>query len=239
MSRSAKLDSGVTAFQPDELIVDVLAGTSMSELSHELAAAGQRLRIPAVGTVGGAIAARRNGPYPADNAALPNIVLRIRAVDGQGRTFTAGGGTVKNVSGFDLVKVMVGSYGTLATILEVRLRTEPIPRASRWFAGEGSVDGLYRPALVAHHAGRTVVNLEGHPDDVIEQAALLNGFVETETPSPEQLCRFAPLESTGRGTTSASTDGDQSTLSICRRLKASFDPENLMAPERSVTWGLV
>ena len=234
MNRSSSLQTGVIRFEPDELVVEVHAGTSMRELAQSLAAKGQRLRIPAVGTVGGAIAARRNGPYPADNNALPNIVMRIRAIDGAGRAFTAGGGTVKNVSGFDLVKVLVGSRGTLATIIEVTLRTEPIPRASRWFEGTGSISGLYRPALVARHRGRTVVNLEGHPDDVIEQSLLLQGFEEVQTPSPEQLHSFEPLDD-------ASLDGaiSESALAVCRRLKSAFDPDNLLAPERSLALGLL
>lgn len=234
MSRSATLDSGVTGFEPDELVVHARAGTRMDDLAATLASKGQRVRIPAVGYVGGAVASRRNGPYPADNAVLPNIVLRIRAVDGMGRAFTAGGTTVKNVSGFDLVKVLVGSWGTLATIVEVTMRTEPIPRASRWFIGDGPVDALFRPALVATHDGRMIVNLEGHPDDVIEQAGLLRGFVETQAPTPRQICDFTPLAAT------SPTNFDLSaTLAVCRRLKASFDPDNLMAPERSVALGLV
>lgn len=233
MSRSASLPAGVVGFEPDELIVRVLAGTTMSDLATVLSANGQRLRIPSVGTVGGAVASRRNGPYPPDNAALPNNVLKLRAVDGEGREFTAGGGTVKNVSGFDLVKVLIGSQGMLATILEVTFRTEPIPRASRWFTGSGSVDGLYRPALVARHEGRTIVNLEGHPDDVIEQSALLRGFVETQRPTPEQILRFEPISMA----TSQRLD-DTATLAVCRRLKESFDPENRLGAARSIAMGL-
>jgi FAD/FMN-containing dehydrogenase len=233
MSRSASLPAGVVSFEPDELIVRVLAGTTMRDLAGVLAASGQRLRIPAVGTVGGAVSARRNGPYPPDNAALPNIVLRLRAIDGAGREFIAGGGTVKNVSGFDLLKVLVGSRGMLATILEVTFRTEPIPRASRWFSGTGPVDGLFRPALVAQRDGFTIVNLEGHPDDVIEQAALLDGFVETLCPTPEQIRELEPV-----GKTSSAGLDDPATLAVCRRLKESFDPENRLATELSLALGL-
>ena len=233
MSRSSSMQSGVIRFEPDELVVEVHAGTTMRELADILSEKGQRLRIPAVGTVGGAVAERRNGPYPSDNNALPNIVLRIRAVDGAGRAFTAGGGTVKNVSGFDLVKVLVGSRGTLATITEVTLRTEPAPRASRWFEGTGPVDALYRPALVARNQGRTIVNLEGHPDDVMEQFLLLNGFEEVQTPSPEQVSAFEPFHAT------SGEVAVESTLAVCRRLKAAFDPSNVLAPERSLALGLL
>lgn len=228
------MKSGVIRFEPEELVVEVHAGTSMRELVVTLAAEGQRLRIPAVGTVGGAVAERRNGPFPADNNALPNIVLRLRAVDGTGRAFTAGGGTVKNVSGFDLVKILVGSRGTLATITEVTLRTEPIPRASRWFEGTGLVDALYRPALVALHRGRTIVNLEGHPDDVMEQALLLHGFEEVQTPTPEEVFGFDPIEGTPRATTAMDP-----AFAVCRRLKAEFDPNNVLASERSLQLGLL
>lgn len=234
MSRSSSVQSGVIRFEPDELLVEVHAGTTMRELAVTLAAQGQRLRIPAVGTVGGAVAERRNGPYPPDNNALPNIVLRIRAVDGNGRAFTAGGGTVKNVSGFDLVKILVGSRGTLATITEVTLRTEPIPRASRWFEGSGSVDALYRPALVARNRGRTIVNLEGHPDDVMEQSLLLHGFDEVQTPTAEDVNGFKAFDASSHG-----INANDSALAVCRRLKAAFDPENVLAPERSLQLGLL
>lgn len=234
MSRSSSMQSGIIRYEPDELVVEVHAGTTMHDLAVTLADQGQRLRIPAVGTVGGAVAERRNGPYPSDNNALPNIVLRIRAVDGNGRAFTAGGGTVKNVSGFDLVKILVGSRGTLATITEVTFRTEPVPRASRWFEGSGSVDVLYRPALVALNRGRTIVNLEGHPDDVIEQSLLLHGFDEVQTPTPEEVIGFEPMEGPPRAV--PATD---SALAVCRRLKTAFDPHNVLAPERSRQLGLL
>jgi len=234
MSRAPGMQSGVIRFEPEELIVETRAATTMRELAETLATRGQRLRIPAVGTVGGAIAERRNGPFPADNNALPNIVLRIRAVDGLGRAFTAGGGTVKNVSGFDLVKLLVGSRGTLATFTEVTLRTEPIPRASRWFRGTGSIAGLFRPTLVALDRGHTIVNLEGHPDDVIEQSLLLSGFAEIRRPTAEELCTFEPVEEATPARANAS-----SVLGICRRLKAAFDPDNVLEPERSLEMGLL
>ena len=204
----------------------------MKDLSQALREMGQRLRLPMVGLVGGAVAARRNGPYPADNRGLPNIVLQISAVDGAGRRFTAGGWTVKNVSGFDLVKVLVGSRGTLATITEVLFRTEPIPRDSRWFVGTGDAALLFRPNLVFEVGGLTYVNLEGHPEDVREQAALLVGFDECPHPDDDWLAGIGSAHGL-RG------DFDETTLSICRRLKASFDPDNRLSPVLSAQWGLL
>lgn len=232
MSRSLSLPSGVVFVQPDELLVEVHAGTTMSELRDVLAAHGQRLRVPMVGTVGGAVASRRNGPYDADNRSLPNIVLRLYAQDGEGRMFRAGGTTVKNVSGFDLVKILVGSRGTLATITRATLRTEPIPPASRWFAGAGSTALLYRPSVVINTAGRVYVNLEGHPSDVDEQARLLDGFDEIAPPSDEWLFAHGSRPSPHHSV-------DTPTLAICRRLKAAFDPHNRLAPDLSIKMGLL
>ncbi|MBU3703103.1 MAG: FAD-binding protein [Ilumatobacteraceae bacterium] len=234
MSRSRGLMSGVVRFEPDELVVTVGAGTSMNELAAVLGSQRQRLRIPTIGTVGGVLATRRNGPFPSDNSALPNIVLQIKAVDGIGREFVAGGGTVKNVSGFDLVKLLVGSWGTLATITEAILRTEPVPPCSRWFLGEGDVRSLYRPALVARSRDGLCVNLEGHPEDVAQQAGQLIGFNEIGPPTAEELTGLFAIASTPPrygGLTPA-------LLAVCRRLKTEFDPENTLSPGLSTEWGL-
>lgn len=231
MSRSHGLESGIVSFQPDELIVRVRAGTSMTDLRDVLATRGQRLRIPMIGTVGGAVASRRNGPYPSDNRGMPNIVLQITATDGEGRSFRAGGTTVKNVSGFDLVKILVGSRGTLATITEVLFRTEPIPAASRWFAGSGITSVLHRPSAVIRVGERCFVNIEGHPDDVEEQFRLLEGFEAVDTPTDEWLVANGP-------TVASRARMDDPTMAICRRLKAAFDPHNHLSPELSHQMGL-
>lgn len=232
MSRSGGLPAGVLAVEPEELLVNVRAGTSMDELAEVLKGHRQRLRVPMVGFVGGAVASRRNGPYPVDNKAMPNIVLRVCAVDGEGRAFRAGGSTVKNVSGFDLLKVLVGSRGTLATITEVLFRTEPIPRSSRWFSGAGETSQLYRPSLVTTLDGSTVVNLEGHPADVEEQAKLLSGFDEIDPIPDHELMRAV-------GSSTQNDVIDPVGLEICRRMKTAFDPHNRLAPELSRRLGLV
>ena len=232
MARSAGIESGIVSYEPDELVLRVLAGTTLTEVGEVLRARGQRLRIPLIGTVGGAIATRRNGIHPADNNGLPNIVLMLRAIDGSGTEFTAGGPTVKNVSGFDLVKLLVGSWGTLATITEATVRTEPIPASSRWWKGAGPVEALFRPSVVWPLGDEFLVNIEGHPADVDSQANLLRGFTEIEAPSAEEELALAggrlnqPVDS-GPG------------FEICRRLKSSFDPDNNLNPELSLKWNLV
>lgn len=232
MARSAHIAAGIVSYEPEELVLRVRAGTTLVEVDEVLRSHGQRLRIPLIGTIGGAIATRRNGIHPADNNALPNIVLMLRATDGKGTEFTAGGPTVKNVSGFDLVKLLVGSWGTLATITEATLRTDPIPASSRWWRGAGAVDALFRPSVVWPIGEGFLVNIEGHPVDVENQAKLLRGFTEVEAPSAEEELALAG----GRFTQPFESNPS---FEICRRLKSSFDPDNNLNPELSLKWNLV
>jgi len=102
-------------------------------------------------------------------------VLEIRYVSAAGELVKAGAPVVKNVSGFDLVRLMVGSLGTLGLLAEVVLRTYPIPRAARWLSRPAPVvpgaelSGLHRPGSVLWDGSTVWVLLEGHPDDVESQ----------------------------------------------------------------------
>ena len=232
MTRFAAIPSGIMMYEPEELVLRAGAGTSLVEIREELGRKGQRLRVPMLGSLGGSVATRRNGIHPSDNAAYPNIVLMCVARDGRGNAFTAGGPTVKNVSGFDLVKVLVGSWGTLATIEDVTLRTEPIPQCSRWFKGTGPTGHIFRPSVVWRQGEATLINIEGHPEDVSAQAKTLDGFVEIDAPTPEEELLMAPVRAHN-----AAPSGPL--LDICRRLKESFDPDNILSPDISVAWGIV
>ncbi len=101
----------------------------------------------------------------------------------------AGGPTVKNVSGFDLCRLLVGARGTLGFIGDVILRTRPLPAHSQWFTAEADdpfpiFAALYRPTSVLWNGSRLWVLLEGHPADVAAQAAqLLTGRRATARPT--------------------------------------------------------
>ena len=186
--------SGILSYAPEELVIVAMAGTSMTELGEVLFRNRQRLKTPYVGSLGGAVATRRNGPFAIDNSALPNTVLALGVIAGDGTLFRTGGPTVKNVSGFDLTKIMVGSWGLLGVVAQVTLRTEPIPRATLWLVGPGEHDtnshgteNLFRPALVCRKDEKTIVLLEGHPDDIASEASKLKGFRECDALSAEEL----------------------------------------------------
>lgn len=112
-----------------DMTITVEAGMTIAALQAELAKESQQLPIdiatPAKATLGGAIAANASGPRRFGYGTFRDYVIGISAVDGQGRLFSAGGKVVKNVAGYDLCKLLVGSRGTLGTITQVTLKLRP------------------------------------------------------------------------------------------------------------------
>lgn len=141
-----------------DMTVTVEAGVRVETLQALLAEQGQRLPIdipePHRGTIGGAIATNVSGPGRFGHGGFRDYVIGIRAVDGQGRLFAAGGRVVKNVAGYDLCKLLVGSQGTLAVITEVTLKLRPSPQTRQilwlelpdWEHVERGVAGLLQSA---------------------------------------------------------------------------------------------
>lgn len=117
-----------------DLTITVEAGIRMAELAKILAAENQRLPIDVPqaeqATLGGVIATNWSGPRRFGHGAMRDYVIGISAVDATGRDFKAGGRVVKNVAGYDLCKLMVGSRGTLAIITQVTLKLRPLAEES-------------------------------------------------------------------------------------------------------------
>lgn len=168
--------AGIEWMQPDEMIMCCGAGTPVDEMVAALSAHGQTVALPAGGTVGGALAVgisdhRRLGYGP-----VRDTLLQARYVSAAGHVVKAGGPTVKNVSGFDLCRLLVGSQGTLGFMGEVIVRTRPLPTHSQWFTCESRepmqvFSRLYKPVSVLWDGSSIFALIEGHPDDVAEQAA--------------------------------------------------------------------
>ena len=131
--------TGVTLYEPEELVLSAKAGTPLAEIEALLAANGQQLSFEPMdyagilggvagrGTIGGALAANVSGPRRLKAGAGRDHFLGFYAVSGRGETFKSGGRVVKNVTGYDLCKLIAGSWGTLAAMTEVTIKVLPRP----------------------------------------------------------------------------------------------------------------
>ena len=126
--------SGIVSYEPSELVVTARCGTPLAELEAALAGQGQCLAFepPHFGggaTVGGMVAAGLSGPARATVGAVRDYVLGARFINGLGEHLTFGGQVMKNVAGYDVSRLMAGSWGTLGVITEVSLKVLPIAPA--------------------------------------------------------------------------------------------------------------
>src|SRR6056297_2647681 len=128
--------SGVELYEPGALTLVVKAGTPVAEVERTLAAEGQRLAFEPMDhrgllattgepTIGGVFAANVSGPRRIQTGAARDFLLGVRFVDGSGQVIRNGGRVMKNVTGYDLVKLLAGSYGTLGILTEVALKVLP------------------------------------------------------------------------------------------------------------------
>ena len=137
--------SGILEYFPEELYIKVLPGTPMSEIESALKEKNQFLGFEPndlgyiyssksnPGSIGGVVACNLSGPGRFKNGALRDHVLGFKAVNGSGAKIKSGGTVVKNVTGYDLSKVISGSYGTLCAITEINLKVSPIPEHEETF----------------------------------------------------------------------------------------------------------
>ncbi|MCM2459028.1 glycolate oxidase subunit GlcE [Pseudomonas sp. CG7] len=124
---------GIVSYDPTELVITARCGTPLAELSEVLDASQQMLPCepPAFGenaTVGGMIACGLSGPRRPWSGSVRDFILGTRVITGQGKHLRFGGEVMKNVAGYDLSRLMAGSYGSLGVVTEVSLKVLPKPR---------------------------------------------------------------------------------------------------------------
>ncbi|WP_407294566.1 glycolate oxidase subunit GlcE [Stutzerimonas zhaodongensis] len=168
---------GIVSYDPTELVVSVRAGTPLAELEAALDEANQMLPCepPHLGegaTVGGMIAAGLSGPRRPWAGSVRDFVLGSRVITGHGKHLRFGGEVMKNVAGYDLSRLMAGSFGCLGVLTEVSLKVLPKPRLCRSLRVEMPVDrALLKlaewgqqpvPITAASHDGQALhLRLEG------------------------------------------------------------------------------
>ncbi|HUL86052.1 MAG TPA: FAD-binding protein [Actinomycetota bacterium] len=197
---------GIEAYDPAEMLVVVRAGTRVGDLRRELEANGQEWPVDVAddATVGGAIAAGVATPRQLRVGMLRDTVVEMEVATGDGRLVKSGARTVKNVTGFDVHRLLTGSLGTLGVITQVALKLRPIPRQRRTLVtseggpalGNQLLHGVPLPTAVVAEEHRVAVRLEGWPEEVEEQTAAARKIVaceELDAPFPEPIFPDSPI----------------------------------------------
>ncbi len=193
---------GISLYEPDELVLEAGAGTPMSEIEKLLAKNNQQLAFEPPdyskllgskksGTLGGLIACGLSGPRRIKAGAARDHILGFSGVSGRGEIFKAGGRVVKNVTGFDLAKLMVGSYGTLVALTQITMKVLPAAATEETVVLSGLDDGRAIKAMslamqsscevsgAAHLPGaQTLLRLEGIRPSVISRRDKLRGLLK-------------------------------------------------------------
>lgn len=180
--------SGITLYEPAELVLSARAGTPISEIEAELERNGQQLAFEPMdyspllgqeagrGTIGGVLAANLSGPRRLKAGAARDHVLGIHAVSGRGEAFKSGGRVVKNVTGYDLSKAMAGSWGTLAVVTDVTFKVLPAAETETTLAIAG-LDDVQAAAVMAEALGSSAeVSGAAHLPEMVVKRFLDGAF---------------------------------------------------------------
>ena len=193
---------GIELYEPGALTLVAKAGTPVAEIEAALAAEGQRLAFEPMDhrgllgttgepTIGGVVAANISGPRRVQAGACRDFLLGVRYVDGSGQVIKNGGRVMKNVTGYDLVKLMAGSWGTLGVLTEVSLKVLPLAESEEtlMIAVEGAAQAalamstaLGSPFEVSGaaydpDAGHVLLRVEGFAGSVAYRIEQLRGVV--------------------------------------------------------------
>ncbi len=181
--------SGVVRHDPADLTVTVFAGTPVAELDAVLDEHGQFVPLDPVdrlATVGGTIAAGLSGIRRLGYGPLRDHVLEVRYVAADGELVKAGGPTVKNVTGYDLVRLLVGSLGTLGLFVTVTLRCRPTPAVRTWWQvgvdGVTALERAFRAVAIVSNRDSTTVGFEGEVADAVALRSRLDVVDEVAAP---------------------------------------------------------
>jgi len=192
--------SGVTLYEPEELVLSARAGTPIAEIEALVDSRGQMLAFEPMdfgsvlgaqagqGTIGGILAANLSGPRRIKAGAARDHFLGFSAVTGRGETIKSGGRVVKNVTGYDLSKLMAGSWGTLAVMTDVTIKTLPKAETEETLLVLGLADDAAVAAMTAamgsscdvsgaaHLPATVALRVPGHIHRTALTAFRLEGF---------------------------------------------------------------
>ena len=187
--RLLRAPAGVVSFEPEEMVVRCGAGTTVAELTEVLTTKGQLCALdpaqPNLATVGGVLAAGVSGHRRLRHGPVRDSLLEAQYVAADGAVIRAGAPVVKNVSGFDINKLLVGSFGSLGLLSEVVLRCRPAPVTSQWIQLDGADPwkvraAVYNPSAILWSGATVWVLVEGDPADVNAEIRMLQTMASVQ-----------------------------------------------------------
>jgi glycolate oxidase FAD binding subunit len=194
--------SGITLYEPAELVLSARAGTPLAEVEALLDKNNQALAFEPMdygpllggeagqGTIGGTIAANLSGPRRIKAGAARDHFLGVTAVTGRAETIKSGGRVVKNVTGYDMCKVLAGSWGTLAAMTDVTIKVLPKAETEATVIVEGLDDARASAAMAAAMGSSCDVSAAAHlPDHV---ASHFDGLPKAEAATALRLEGVTP-----------------------------------------------
>jgi glycolate oxidase FAD binding subunit len=232
--------TGIIEYVPGDLTLTARTGTTIAEIDAATGAHGQWCPLMPWGgddgTVGATFATATRGPCSTALGAPRDLGIGIEFVDGTGALVRAGGRVVKNVAGFDLTRLMVGSWGTLGAITEVsvRLRARPAVDETWRVALDGTaherLDALRRgpltPLAIEAFEGRTLVRLGGNAAFVAASRAAVKALGNAEQCDPAIWTRFRASDPWPGAPLDANALAD----ALSQRVKKQFDPRHILNP---------
>lgn len=194
--------AGIELYEPEELVLTAAAGTKLAHIEAALRTHRQQLAFepmdysvlfghrPGEATIGGVIACNLSGPRRLKAGAARDHFLGVHCISGRGEEFKSGGRVVKNVTGYDLCKLLAGSYGTLAVMSRVTIKVLPAPEETNTLVIHGLDDGRAVEAMdVALRSPHDVSGAAHLPADAASQLGM------------------AGLSTSGRGVTALRLEG--------------------------------
>ncbi len=199
--------AGIRDYEPAELVLTAGAATPLDAITATLAEAGQMLAFEPPNwrallggdpthhqTLGGVIACNLAGPRRLKAGAARDHVLGFTAVNGRGEIFKSGGKVVKNVTGYDLSKLMAGSYGTLAALTEVSVKVVPRPETTTTLALRGLDDATaLRAMTLALNSSHDVGGAAHVPAGIFPDVDVALTVLRLEGPVPSVAARASAL----------------------------------------------
>lgn len=244
--------SGIVEYVPGDLTLTARAGTTLVEIEAATRANGQWCPLlpwgTDDGTLGATFATATTGPFRAALGAPRDIAIGVEFVDGTGAIARGGGRVVKNVAGFDLTRLMVGSWGTLGVITEISMRLRALPAVDSTLVVQCDVEdpavlaridafrrGPYVPlaceCIGAAHAmtlglgeARLLVRVGGNAAFVAESVRRIEEMGTGEERAPELWAQYRALDPQLRHFT------DAYSTPLAARVKRKFDPHGILNP---------